>query len=57
MLHGPDAMPERAAGMVRRWSAPRAEANCAYRAALDREQAAGRDLEWLSQLGTLRDFS
>ena len=35
----------------------RAEANCTYRAALDREQAAGRDLEWLSQLGTLRDFS
>ena len=28
----------------------RAEANCAYRAALDREQAAARDLEWLSPL-------
>ena len=28
----------------------RAEANCAYRAALDREQAAARDLESLSQL-------
>jgi uncharacterized protein YeaO (DUF488 family) len=28
----------------------RAEANCTYRAALDREQAAARDLESLSQL-------
>ena len=28
----------------------RAEANCVYRAALDREQAAARDLESLSQL-------
>jgi hypothetical protein len=28
----------------------RAEANCAYRAALDREQAAARNLESLSQL-------
>jgi hypothetical protein len=28
----------------------RAAANCAYRAALDREQAAARDLESLSQL-------
>ena len=28
----------------------RAEANCAYRAALDREQAAASDLESLSQL-------
>ena len=28
----------------------RAEANCAYRAALDREQAAAHDLESLSQL-------
>ncbi len=28
----------------------RAEANCAYRAALDREQAAARDLESLSRL-------
>jgi hypothetical protein len=28
----------------------RAEANCVYRAALDREQAAARDLESLSEL-------
>jgi hypothetical protein len=28
----------------------RADANCAYRAALDREQAAARDLESLSRL-------
>ena len=28
----------------------RAEANSVYRAALDREQAAARDLEWLSPL-------
>jgi hypothetical protein len=28
----------------------RAEANSVYRAALDREQAAARDLEWLSRL-------
>jgi uncharacterized protein YeaO (DUF488 family) len=28
----------------------RAEANSAYRAALDREQAAACDLEWLSRL-------
>jgi hypothetical protein len=28
----------------------RAEANSIYRAALDREQAAARDLEWLSRL-------
>jgi hypothetical protein len=39
---------------LRAWfdAAPRdrAEANCAYRAALDREQAAARDLESLSQL-------
>jgi hypothetical protein len=27
----------------------RAEANCVYRAALDREQAAALDLEWLSE--------
>jgi hypothetical protein len=28
----------------------RAAANCVYRAALDREEAAARDLEWLSKL-------
>jgi hypothetical protein len=28
----------------------RAAANCVYRAALDREEAAARDLEWLSGL-------
>ena len=28
----------------------RAEVNCVYRAALDREQAAALDLEWLSDL-------
>jgi hypothetical protein len=28
----------------------RAEANWAYRAALEREEAAARDLEWLSKL-------
>ena len=54
MVHGPDAIPERAAGMVDAGPRDRAAANWAYRAALDREQAAASDLESLSQLDATR---